>query len=61
MAKDEIKIAKELDLCIVHFRKIKGLNFVCPECGVHYCMPSIQVIKKDKNKCIYCGKEFEET
>jgi len=57
----DISVSKEKHFCLVHRGPIKGLNFICPECGTYYCLNCLEAIKENENACWSCGKALDPT
>jgi hypothetical protein len=47
-------------VCIVHRGKIAGKMFICPRCGVFYCIPCRDAIAEIDGKCWNCKTALEQ-
>lgn len=51
------KSKPKVNICGVHKGLIKGLNYVCSNCGVSYCLDCAEQLSKQtaKGNCLYCN------
>jgi len=61
ITEDDIKIAKERRICLVHKGPITGFSFICPECGAIYCQKCVEAIQEIENTCWSCNTSLDPT
>ncbi|TFF63699.1 MAG: hypothetical protein EU521_00640 [Promethearchaeota archaeon] len=56
----DILISKEQHICLVHKGTIKGMSYICPDCGAYYCVKCYNALKDAENECWSCGAPLDE-
>jgi len=56
----DILISKEQHICLVHKGAIKGMSYICPDCGAYYCVKCYNALKDAENECWSCGAPLDE-
>jgi parallel beta-helix repeat protein len=55
----DILISKEQHFCLVHKGSIKGMSYICPDCGAYYCVKCYNAIKEAENECWSCSTPLD--
>ncbi len=57
----DILISKEQHICLVHKGSIKGMSYICPECGAYYCVNCYNALIEVENECWSCNSPLDQT
>ncbi|MHA1488196.1 MAG: hypothetical protein ACTSRI_00660, partial [Promethearchaeota archaeon] len=59
---EDLTLYKERKICLVCKGKASGFNvFVCPECGVLYCLKCAKALSDLENMCWVCNGSLDDT
>jgi len=61
LTEEEVSVSKEKKVCLVCKNSIKGINFLCFECGTLYCEKCFRALTELENACWACDNALDQT
>lgn len=59
LTEEEVSVSKEKKVCLVCKGNIRGINFMCGECGAFYCQKCYAALTDLENTCWSCDNALD--